>query len=101
MLKKSAIGQPRKSIVKGQESNPFLGEFAFRDVAKVPDSPSIPTVWVDERRRVSVEHLTILQRELIPAFFVAIAIKILDSLGERFRGFDFSQWVLEHDTIVL
>jgi hypothetical protein len=60
-------------------------EFAVRDVAKIPDSAAILLSGVDERRRVSVEHFSILELDLIPALFVPMVIEILDPLNESVR----------------
>src|ERR1051326_3432330 len=72
--KESAIRQARQSIIVSKELHSFVGDFSIGDVAKIPDSASVPSVRIDERCRVSVEDLSILQPELIPAFLISMLV---------------------------
>jgi hypothetical protein len=62
--------------------DPIFRHFAIGDVAKVPDSTAVLFVAIDEGGRVSIEYLSILEPELIPAFLLPVAIEILDSLDK-------------------
>src|SRR3984885_3846271 len=101
ILKKSPVGKSRQSVVVGQVLDAVFGYPAVRDVAKIPDSAPIAAIGIDERGGVSVEDSPILQPDLIAAFLVPVAVEILDSFGERFRGLDLVSHVLEYDKVVL
>jgi hypothetical protein len=78
----------------------LFSSFAIGNVSKIPDSAPIGAFGVDERRRVSVEGLPILESELVPALFMRMAAELLDLLEEGAGFLDFVRHKLADDVIV-
>src|SRR5689334_4744939 len=47
IAKECTIRQSRQSIIVSKELHSFVGDFSIRDVAKIPDSASIPSIRID------------------------------------------------------
>ena len=66
--------QSRERIVIGQELAPIFGRFAGSDIAKVPDPTPILGCRVEQRRRVSIQGLSISEPDLICALLIRMEI---------------------------
>ena len=70
------------------------------NVAKVPDPAAMHPICIDERTRVTVKDLSILEFDLIPALFMLVLIEIPDLFDKSIRALDLFGHIAAHFPIV-